>query len=78
MARRGTAVHGYVNTCPHAGSPLDWVPDRFMSADGRHLLCATHGALFRVDDGFCIAGPCAGASLRPVAVTVRDGLVVLA
>ena len=42
---------GYVNSCPHLGSPLDWVPNRFLSADGRHVLCATHGALFRIEDG---------------------------
>lgn len=75
IARRGSAVHGYVNACPHVGSPLDWTPDRFMSLDGRYLQCATHGALFRVEDGECVRGPCAGAFLRPVALTVIDGQV---
>lgn len=78
LLRRGGGVVAYVNSCPHRGSPLDWVPDRFLSADGRHFLCATHGALFRIEDGVCIAGPCVGASLRPVPVEIRDGAVVLA
>jgi nitrite reductase/ring-hydroxylating ferredoxin subunit len=71
-------ARGYVNSCPHVGSPLDWAPDRFIAPDGFHLLCATHGALFRPQDGFCVSGPCAGESLAPVAVTVASGEVVLA
>lgn len=77
VVRRGSAVYGYVNECPHAGTPLDWVPDGFMSADGRHLLCATHGALFRVETGACIHGPCLGRGLARVPVRVADGMVVI-
>lgn len=77
VARDGAAVHGYLNACPHVGTPLDWVPDRFMAPDGEHLACATHGALFRVSDGYCVAGPCAGDRLTPVPVRVIDGGVVL-
>ena len=57
---------------------LDWVPDRFMSEDGSYIMCATHGALFEIEDGDCIAGPCAGDRLTDVPVTVApDGRVVL-
>lgn len=78
VARRGDRVFGYQNECPHARTPLDWTPDRFMSLDGLFLQCATHGALFRVNDGFCVQGPCAGRSLAPVAVHLTDGAVFLA
>ena len=78
VARDGAAVYGYLNSCPHVGTPLDWTPDRFMAPDGEHLACATHGALFRVADGFCVAGPCAGQALTPVEVRLEDGRVVLA
>lgn len=77
VARRGDAVFAYDNRCPHRGTPLDWVPDRFMSPDGCHLQCATHGARFRVEDGMCIAGPCLGLPLTPVPASVRAGTVVL-
>ncbi|MCB9949065.1 MAG: Rieske (2Fe-2S) protein [Rhodospirillaceae bacterium] len=78
VARRGGTVFGYVNSCPHAGSPLDWTPDRFMSPDGRHLMCATHGALFRVEDGYCVAGPCEGTALRSAMVRcLEDGTVLV-
>jgi nitrite reductase/ring-hydroxylating ferredoxin subunit len=75
VARRGGALHAYVNRCPHVGTPLDWSDDEFMDTERRHLLCATHGALFRVDDGMCIAGPCQGDRLEPFPIAVRDGTV---
>ena len=71
------AVLGYLNACPHVGTPLDLVPDQFLSEDGRHLVCATHGALFRIEDGFCVDGPGHGLHLTAVPVTVEAGLVTL-
>ena len=62
--------------CPHVGSPLDWAPDRFIAFDGFHLLCGTHGALFRPEDGYCVSGPCAGASLERVMVRLIEDEVV--
>lgn len=78
VVRRGETVRGYVNRCPHTGLGLDIMPHRFLDADGVLIVCATHGALFRIEDGFCVAGPCAGDCLQPVAVQVRGGQVVLA
>lgn len=75
--RAGGVVRGYVNSCPHIGSPLDWAPDRFISLDGYHLLCGTHGALFRPEDGYCISGPCAGDTLTPVAVELAGDDIML-
>lgn len=70
--RRGEQVYGYRNACPHIGVPLEMDPDRFMNREGTHLQCSTHGALFRVDDGMCVEGPCVGRPLRPVPLVV-DG-----
>ncbi len=77
VLRHGEALLAFVNACPHAGLPLDLVPDRFYTRDKRHLFCANHGARFRIEDGFCVAGPCAGKSLLPVDVGVVDGEVTL-
>ncbi|MDH3473777.1 MAG: Rieske 2Fe-2S domain-containing protein [Rhodospirillales bacterium] len=78
VARDGEAVFGYLNVCPHTGSPLDWNEDEFMSEDGAHLMCHTHGALFRIGDGDCIAGPCAGDRLTPVPLEIDgEGRVLL-
>jgi len=69
--------HAYVNRCPHAGTPLDWWPNEFFTLDGRHLICATHGAVFAPDTGLCLAGPCPGARLERLEVARRgDELVV--
>jgi nitrite reductase/ring-hydroxylating ferredoxin subunit len=78
VVRTGNRAFGYVNSCPHARSPLDWTPERFMSRDGRHIQCATHGALFDIETGRCISGPCVGKYLTPVALTVTGDERVIA
>lgn len=77
VVRRADRAYGYVNSCPHTDAPLDWVENQFMSLDKSHILCATHAAEFRIEDGYCVLGPCRGQSLAPVALSVRDGEVVL-
>jgi nitrite reductase/ring-hydroxylating ferredoxin subunit len=77
VARRGDDLRGYVDRCPHAGTPLALVSDRFLTREADLILCATHGALFRIDDGACVAGPCLGASLAPWPVVVEDGAVMV-
>ncbi len=74
--RAGDAVAVYVNACPHLGVALDWLPGRFLSADGLRIVCAMHGAEFRREDGVCLRGPCRGERLTAVAFSVRDGLVI--
>ncbi len=78
VIREGDQAFGYVNACPHVGTPLEMQPDRFMNADGSYVLCHTHGALFEIETGYCVAGPCAGQSLQPVALRLSHGLVFLA
>jgi nitrite reductase/ring-hydroxylating ferredoxin subunit len=75
VVRRGAWVYAYENSCPHVGTPLDWTPDDFLDREKRHVVCATHGAIFRVEDGVCLAGPCQGDQLEPWPVAVRDGEV---
>ncbi len=72
----GTA-RAYVNRCPHAGTELDWQPGEFFEESGLYLICSTHGALFEPGSGYCVAGPCRGASLEPLAIRERDGQVIL-
>ena len=78
VVRVGDRVYGYLNRCPHASHPLDLRPQQFLTPDGTLILCSSHGALFEKVSGYCVAGPCAGRSLTPVAVQVRCGFVLLA
>ncbi|MHC8405805.1 MULTISPECIES: Rieske (2Fe-2S) protein [unclassified Pseudomonas] len=64
--RRGGQVHVYINRCPHRGVGLEWKPDQFLDASNSLIQCATHGALFLIEDGECVSGPCAGRSLTAV------------
>ena len=77
VIRQRDQVYVYENACPHIGTPLDWTPDRFLSADGRHLVCATHGAMFTITTGMCISGPCRGDRLTRVNAEVRDGSILI-
>jgi nitrite reductase/ring-hydroxylating ferredoxin subunit len=78
VVRVGAHLRGYVNRCPHAGHPLNLLPDRFCTPEGSLLLCSSHGALFEKLTGYCVAGPCAGRSLTPVPLEVRSGFVMVA
>ncbi len=69
--------HAYVNWCPHKNVPLDDGSGVIFDAEAGILACQHHGALFRVDDGVCVEGPCIKACLKALKVEVRDGEIVL-
>ena len=73
--RRGVRVWVYVNSCPHIGLPLEAQPDRFLDRKRELIVCAAHGARFKVEDGACISGPCIGEALEAVPAQVVDGEV---
>ncbi|HAA91551.1 MAG TPA: hypothetical protein DCS82_12350 [Rhodospirillaceae bacterium] len=77
VVRQGEKYFGYVNYCPHAGTPLNWDGDRFMTMDKKYIMCATHGAAFNVDDGVCVSGPCVGDWLAPLDLRLDEGVLVL-
>lgn len=70
VIRRGDQVFGYINSCPHTGVCLDWQPGQFLNMDNTLIICATHGAEFRIEDGYCVGGPCAGDHLTPVTLLI--------
>ncbi len=73
--RRGQRVLVYVNSCPHIGLPLEPVPDRFLDRKREMIVCAAHGARFRIEDGECVSGPCMGDVLEAVEVRLVEGEV---
>ena len=77
VVRRGAEIFAYVNLCPHQGVSLEWKDDTFLTYDKTMILCGTHGALFEIETGICLAGPCLGRGLKPVAVRLDGDMVVL-
>ncbi|MDH5183773.1 MAG: Rieske 2Fe-2S domain-containing protein [Gammaproteobacteria bacterium] len=77
IIRDGAQIRAYQNRCPHIGIELNWLADQFLDLQGEHIICATHGALFRLYDGHCIAGPCVGQALQPISTLVEDGHIYL-
>ena len=67
----------YLNSCPHIGIPLEFLPNDFLDNDKRYILCSNHGALFEIENGDCIAGPCVGQPLEAVPFKVEDGNIRL-
>ncbi|WP_417316591.1 Rieske (2Fe-2S) protein [Emcibacter sp.] len=75
--RRGVEIFAYQNACPHMYVPLNLKEGVFTEKSGKYFLCNFHGALFQVDDGKCVAGPCSGRSLESVAIGLEDGNIVV-
>ena len=73
VVHKNGRFHVYRNACPHLGIGLEWMPDQFLDADGCLIQCAMHGALFLIESGECISGPCSGQALTPVRYEIRDG-----
>ena len=65
-------VNVFLNSCPHTGVRLDWKVGVFLTVDKAHLQCSTHGALFELDSGFCVAGPCINQCLVKLQTKVYD------
>jgi len=76
ICREGV-VRGYHNSCPHFSVPLNAEPGKFYCF-GDLIMCAHHSSMFRIADGYCEDGPCAGATMEAVPVTVTDGDVRIA
>lgn len=78
VIRQGNSVRGFDDRCPHAGLPLARKLDDYLTPDASLVACSQHGALFRIEDGACVGGPCVGTALSPWPVTVDDGWIVTA
>lgn len=59
-------VYSYVNHCPHTGVNLEWTPNQFLDTGNEFIQCSTHGALFDIENGLCLRGPCVGEQLKNI------------
>lgn len=69
--------YAYVNQCAHVSVELDWNEGEFFNTQKDYLICATHGAHYQPDTGFCVMGPCKGKRLKPLAVIEQDQQIVI-
>jgi nitrite reductase/ring-hydroxylating ferredoxin subunit len=77
MYRRESEVRAYVNKCPHFSLPLNSRPDTFLLLRDSQIMCAYHSAVFRLEDGLCIAGPAHGMGLERVPVRLVERQIYL-
>ena len=77
IVRKNDKLFGYINSCPHIGAPLDIRPGKFLSSDKKHILCSNHGALFEINTGYCVFGPCQGKYLEPVETMIEGKSVII-
>ncbi|MGB4812347.1 MAG: Rieske 2Fe-2S domain-containing protein [Methylophilaceae bacterium] len=69
--------YAYVNQCAHVPVELDWNQGEFFTRQKDFLICATHGAHYRPDNGHCVIGPCKGKSLKSIAVTEVNQTIII-
>ena len=65
----------YINSCPHTGVNLEWQENQFLDMDNMFIQCSTHDALFEIDTGVCIAGPCVGDRLQAIDLVIENGQI---
>lgn len=70
VVQKNGEFFAYYNQCPHTGANLEWQEDQFLDLDKELIQCATHDALFMIDSGECIAGPCVGELLQAIPVKI--------
>ena len=75
--KKGGQLFVYYNSCPHTGVGLEWIPNRFLNYEKDLIQCSLHGALFKIETGYCIHGPCARERLTPVEHVIENGTVLV-
>jgi nitrite reductase/ring-hydroxylating ferredoxin subunit len=70
-------AHAYVNQCQHVPVELDWEQGHFFTVSKDYLICATHGAHYSPDTGYCVMGPCKGKSLHALPVTEQNHQITI-
>lgn len=66
VVRKGKDYFAYQNLCKHLPVTLDLNDNSFFNHDKSHLQCQMHGAVYEMQTGLCIGGPCEGARLNPL------------
>jgi nitrite reductase/ring-hydroxylating ferredoxin subunit len=76
LVRSDGEATGWLNSCQHFTHIR---LDKGSGAEMRdnEIVCTNHGAMFEADSGLCTFGPCDGAYLENVSVTINGESVYL-
>ena len=77
VVKKDGQIYVYLNSCPHIGIPLEFQPHEFLDTEKQYIQCANHGALFEIETGDCVTGPCIGQALIAIAFHLENGNIVL-
>lgn len=72
VVKKDNQVYGYINKCPHTGVNLEWQENDFLNIDKTFIQCSVHGAIFSIESGSCIQGPCNGIGLKAIDLLIDD------
>ena len=75
LIRQDKQIYAYKNYCPHTGANLNWQDDQFFDYFNEFIQCSIHGALFAIDSGLCVRGPCVGAYLQPIKIQIKSDII---
>jgi len=75
--RYDNEIYVYKNECPHLGLNLEFNENEFLDSEGQLIQCSTHGALFQIDTGTCLSGPCQGDHLTKVEFFIKDDVITV-
>ncbi len=75
IVKKDNQLHAFHNKCPHININLETMPNQFLNLDKTYIQCSNHGALFEIETGKCISGPCFGEYLMPINAHVEDGQI---
>ena len=78
IVKKYNKLTGYINACPHLGIQLEMVPDQFLDSTHSLIQCSMHGALFKIEDGLCISGPCFDQKLKAIEIKEENGKIYAA
>lgn len=72
VVHKDAEFHAFINRCPHTGANLEWQEHQFLDLDKMFIQCSNHDALFEIDSGRCIAGPCVDESLDALELVIEN------
>lgn len=77
VVRKGQSFYAYQNLCKHLPVTLDLNDNSFFNHDKSLLQCQMHGALYEMESGLCVGGPCEGARLSPLPLQETEAQVII-